>query len=41
VAYGRAALANAGEDVAAYDIAMPLWQSYRGLERWAEKRTGA
>jgi glyoxylase-like metal-dependent hydrolase (beta-lactamase superfamily II) len=38
VAYGRAALANAGEDVAAYDIAMPLWQSYRGLARWAEQQ---
>ena len=38
VAYGRAALANAGEDVATYDIAMPLWQSYRGLARWAEQQ---
>ena len=24
-----------------YDFAMPLWQSYRGLERWAEKRAAA
>jgi glyoxylase-like metal-dependent hydrolase (beta-lactamase superfamily II) len=38
VDYGRAELANAGEEVADYDIAMPLWQSYRGLERWASRR---
>ena len=38
VEYGRAALANAGEDVATYDIAMPLWQSYRGLARWADQQ---
>ena len=37
VAYGLAELANAGEDEI-YDIAMPLWQSYRGLSRWAEKQ---
>jgi glyoxylase-like metal-dependent hydrolase (beta-lactamase superfamily II) len=37
VAYGRTELADAGEDVAHYDLAMPLWQSYRGLARWAEK----
>jgi glyoxylase-like metal-dependent hydrolase (beta-lactamase superfamily II) len=37
VAYGRAELANAGEDTATYDEAMPLWQSYLGLARWAEK----
>jgi glyoxylase-like metal-dependent hydrolase (beta-lactamase superfamily II) len=36
IAYGRAELENAGEDVAVYDVAMPLWQSYRGLARWAE-----
>jgi glyoxylase-like metal-dependent hydrolase (beta-lactamase superfamily II) len=36
VAYGRTELADAGEDVQAYDVAMPLWQSYRGLKRWAE-----
>jgi glyoxylase-like metal-dependent hydrolase (beta-lactamase superfamily II) len=40
VAYVRAELANAGEDVATYDKAMPLWQSYRGLERWARRHTG-
>src|SRR5579872_2573746 len=38
VDYGRAELANAGEDVAVYDVAMPLWQSYRGLERWAGRQ---
>ncbi|HKB92822.1 MAG TPA: MBL fold metallo-hydrolase [Gaiellaceae bacterium] len=37
VEYVRAALANAGEDVATYDKAMPLWQSYLGLARWVEK----
>ena len=26
------------EDAPTYDFAMPLWQSYRGLKRWAEKR---
>jgi glyoxylase-like metal-dependent hydrolase (beta-lactamase superfamily II) len=41
VAYVRAALANAGEDVATYDTAMPMWQSYRGLERWADKQRQA
>ncbi len=35
IAYVRAELENAGEDVAHYDVAMPLWQSYRGLTRWA------
>jgi glyoxylase-like metal-dependent hydrolase (beta-lactamase superfamily II) len=37
VGYVRAALENAGERLVAYDVAMPLWQSYRGLKRWAEK----
>jgi glyoxylase-like metal-dependent hydrolase (beta-lactamase superfamily II) len=40
VEYGRAELANAGEDMGVYDVAMPLWQSYRGLVRWAEKQGG-
>jgi glyoxylase-like metal-dependent hydrolase (beta-lactamase superfamily II) len=35
VEYGRAELRDAGEDTHTYDVAMPLWQSYRGLERWA------
>ena len=38
IEYVRAELANAGEDVATFDVAMPLWQSYRGLARWAEKQ---
>ncbi len=38
VAYVRAEVANAGEDLASYDAAMPLWQSYKGLERWAQKQ---
>ena len=38
IEYVRAELANAGEGVATYDVAMPLWQSYRGLARWAEKQ---
>lgn len=38
ITYVRAELENAGEDVAHYDIAMPLWQSYRGLSRWVEKQ---
>jgi glyoxylase-like metal-dependent hydrolase (beta-lactamase superfamily II) len=38
VDYIRAELANAGENLAFYDVAMPLWQSYRGLRRWADKR---
>ena len=40
IAYGLAALENAGEDMTTYDVAMPLWQSYRGLQRWAEKQAG-
>ena len=39
--YVRAELENAGEDVSQYDVAMPLWQSYRGLERWAGRKTRA
>jgi glyoxylase-like metal-dependent hydrolase (beta-lactamase superfamily II) len=37
IEYGRAELSNAGESTPTYDGAMPLWQSYRGLKRWAEK----
>ena len=33
-----AALADVGDDAAAYDVAMPLWQSYAGLRRYFEKR---
>ena len=38
VAYGQAEIANAGEDMGVYGMAIPLWQSYRGLARWAEKQ---
>jgi glyoxylase-like metal-dependent hydrolase (beta-lactamase superfamily II) len=38
VAYALAELADSGEDKDAFTHAMPLWQSYRGLARWAEKR---
>jgi len=38
IAYGRQELELAGDDVDAYDQAMPLWQSYQGLRRWADKR---
>jgi glyoxylase-like metal-dependent hydrolase (beta-lactamase superfamily II) len=41
VAYGRTEVADAGEDVDHFDLAMPLWQSYRGLARWAEKQAEA
>jgi len=39
VTYVRAELENAGEDVGHYDVAMPLWQSYRGLARWVEQQS--
>ena len=38
VAYGQEEIANAGEDMGVYGTAIPLWQSYRGLARWAEKQ---
>jgi len=38
VEYALAELADSGEDADAFVQAMPLWQSYRGLARWAEKR---
>lgn len=37
VGYVRAELENSGEHLVDYDDAMPFWQSYRGLERWARK----
>ena len=36
-AYVSAELQDDGEDVSHHDTAMPFWQSYRGLRRWAEK----
>ena len=38
VEYALAELADSGEDADTFVQAMPLWQSYRGLARWAEKR---
>ncbi len=38
VAYARQELEVGGEDVDAYEQAMPFWQSYAGLKRWADKR---
>jgi glyoxylase-like metal-dependent hydrolase (beta-lactamase superfamily II) len=39
VAYVRTELRDAGEPLADYDVAMPLWQSYRGLKRWVDLST--
>jgi glyoxylase-like metal-dependent hydrolase (beta-lactamase superfamily II) len=36
VEYVRTELRDAGEHKDEYDTAMPLWQSYRGLKRWAD-----
>lgn len=41
VAYVRAELADAGEHLADWDNAMPFWQSYRGLRRWADLSAAA
>ena len=38
VEYVKLELDDAGEDTGAYDLAMPLWQSYQGLKRWAERQ---
>lgn len=38
VEYALAELADSGENADTFVQAMPLWQSYRGLARWAEKR---
>jgi glyoxylase-like metal-dependent hydrolase (beta-lactamase superfamily II) len=35
--YVRTELRDAGEDTGQYDLAMPLWQSYQGLKRWADR----
>ena len=37
VAYCRTELADSGEPVGLWDNAMPFWQSYQGLKRWADK----
>jgi glyoxylase-like metal-dependent hydrolase (beta-lactamase superfamily II) len=41
VAYVRAELADAGEHLEDWDAAMPLWQSYQGLKRWADLSAAA
>jgi glyoxylase-like metal-dependent hydrolase (beta-lactamase superfamily II) len=38
VEYAHAQLTDSREDAPTYDFAMPLWQSYAGLRRWADKR---
>jgi glyoxylase-like metal-dependent hydrolase (beta-lactamase superfamily II) len=41
IAYVRTELRDAGEQGDYYDKAMPLWQSYRGLKRWADLSAAA
>ncbi|HTS73009.1 MAG TPA: hypothetical protein VMG74_04795, partial [Gaiellaceae bacterium] len=38
--FDTAAAADLGPDLAAYEQAMPFWQSYAGLKRYWEKRAG-
>ena len=38
--FDAAAAADLGPDLAAYEQAMPFWQSYAGLKRYWEKRAG-
>jgi glyoxylase-like metal-dependent hydrolase (beta-lactamase superfamily II) len=38
IGYARQELEVSGNDVGAYERAMPFWQSYAGLSRWAEKQ---
>ena len=38
VDYVKTELSDAGEDTGQYDLAMPLWQSYQGLKRWADRQ---
>ena len=37
IEYVKTELRDAGEDTGQYDLAMPLWQSYQGLKRWADR----
>ena len=37
VEYVKVELRDAGEDTGHYDLARPLWQSYQGLKRWADR----
>jgi hypothetical protein len=41
VAYCRTELADAGEDLETWSLAMPFWQSYQGLKRWADRQRAA
>jgi len=41
VAYVHSELADAGESMDDWDNAMPFWQSYRGLKRWADLSAAA
>jgi glyoxylase-like metal-dependent hydrolase (beta-lactamase superfamily II) len=41
VDYCRTELADNGEDLASWSQAMPFWQSYQGLKRWADKQVNA
>jgi hypothetical protein len=41
VEYCRAELADSGEDLDSWSQAMPFWQSYLGLKRWADKQAEA
>ena len=41
VEYVRTELRDSGEHGDYYDVAMPLWQSYRGLKRWADLPTAS
>ena len=41
VAYVHEELTDAGERIDDWDGAMPLWQSYRGLKRWADLSAAA
>jgi glyoxylase-like metal-dependent hydrolase (beta-lactamase superfamily II) len=41
VEYAMAELSDSGDDVEEYGHAMPFWQSYAGLKRWADKRACA
>jgi glyoxylase-like metal-dependent hydrolase (beta-lactamase superfamily II) len=41
VEYCSAELADSGEDLDSWSQAMPFWQSYLGLKRWADKQAEA
>jgi glyoxylase-like metal-dependent hydrolase (beta-lactamase superfamily II) len=41
VDYCQTELADNGEDLASWSQAMPFWQSYQGLKRWADKQVNA